>query len=296
MAVAGLAAALLVLQRATDTTIYATPAARVLVERAASRHRARESDVTDYQARLHFRTSFSFGRRAWARIPVAAAEELDAALHWQAPNDLRVDVRGRRGAARDEELDFRTFFTRPWFFPRGVGDSVQLFGQDFPEQAALHPLAPDGPAWYHYAIVDSQRVVLPQGDPIRIYNVEVTPRHTGQALVIGFLQVDSATAEVVRFSFRFVGTELWVARLDDASARRVEAAPQREWLVEHERPAASASGRDGAARHPEPHAESRTTRPATAAARIDPHAYDTQAARFDQTVVTTAARTTGTPR
>ncbi|MGH7585894.1 MAG: hypothetical protein ACREMH_06585 [Gemmatimonadales bacterium] len=211
MAVAGLAAALLVLQGATDTTSYANPATRVLVERAAARHRARESDVTDYQARLHFRTSFSFGRRAWARIPVAAAEELDAAVHWQAPNDLRVDVRGRRAAARAEELDFRTFFTRPWFFPRGVGDSVQLFGQDFPEQAALHPLAPDGPAWYRYAIVDSQRVVLPQGDPIRIYNVEVTPRRTGQALVIGFLQVDSATAEVVRFSFRFVGTELWVA-------------------------------------------------------------------------------------
>ena len=226
MAVAGIAAALLALQGTGDTTIYATPATRVLVERAASRHRARESDVTDYQARLHFRTSFSLGRRAWARIPVTAAEELDATLHWHEPNDLRVDVRGRRAAARAEELDFRTFFTRPWFFPRGVGDSVQLFGQDFPEQAALHPLAPGGPSWYHYAIVDSQRVVLPQGDPIRVYTVEVAPRETGKALVVGFLQVDSATAEVVRFSFRFVGTELWVlpegnTPKDSAESRQV---------------------------------------------------------------------------
>ena len=88
----------------------------------------------------------------------------------------------------------RTPFSRPWFFPRGVGDSIRLFGDDFPERAALHPLAPDGPDWYRYGIVDSQRVVRPDGEPIRLYSVEVTPRRPGAALVAGFLLLDAARA------------------------------------------------------------------------------------------------------
>lgn len=209
MAVGGVVLALLALQGGGDTLSYANPATRALIERAAERHRVQESEVSDYRARLRFRTSFSLGRRAWARLPVASAEELDATVHWSAPNDLRVDMHGRRGKSRLQDADIRTVFSRPWFFPRGVGDSVRLFGEDFPEQAALHPLAKDGPAWYRYAIVDSQRVVRPDGEPIRLYTVEVAPRRTGPALVAGFLLLDAGRAEVVRFSFRFVGTALW---------------------------------------------------------------------------------------
>ena len=209
MAVGGLVLALLALQGGGDTLAFADPATRALVERAAERHRAQSSEISDYRARLRFRTSFSLGRRKWARLPVASVEELDATVHWSAPNDLRVDLHGRRAATRIPDAEMRTLFSRPWFFPRGVGDSIRLFGENFPERAALHPLAPDGPDWYRYAIVDSQRVVRPDGEPIRLYSVEVTPRRPGAALVAGFLLLDAARAEVVRFSFRFVGTGLW---------------------------------------------------------------------------------------
>lgn len=225
MAFGGVVLALLALQGGGDTLSYANPATRALVERAAERHRVQESEVSDYRARLRFRTSFSLGRRAWARLPVASVEELDATVHWSAPNDLRVDMHGRRGKSRIQDADIRTVFSRPWFFPRGVGDSVRLFGEDFPERAALHPLAEDGPEWYHYAIVDSQRVVRPDGEPIRLYTVEVAPRRAGDALVAGFLLLDAARAEVVRFSFRFVGTGLWdvpteATASDSADSRR----------------------------------------------------------------------------
>jgi hypothetical protein len=225
VAIGGVVLALLALQGGSDTLTFATPATRALVERAAARHRVQESEVTDYRARLRFRTSFSLGRRLWARLPVAAAEELDATVHWGAPNDLRVDMHGRRGATRIQDADIRTVFSRPWFFPRGVGDSVRLFGNDFPERAALHPLAAGGPAWYRYAIVDSQRVVRPDGEPIRLYTVEVMPRSSGEALVAGYLMLDAGSAEVVRFTFRFVGTGLWDVPTegtpeDSASSRR----------------------------------------------------------------------------
>src|SRR5690606_30201693 len=128
VAFGGVVFALLALQGGGDTLSFANPATRALVERAAERHRARESEVTDYRARLRFRTSFSLGRRAWARLPVASAEELDATVHWSAPNDLRVDMQGRRAKSRIQDADIRTVFSRPWFFPRGVGDSIRLFG------------------------------------------------------------------------------------------------------------------------------------------------------------------------
>ena len=210
MAVPGVALLLLALGAGpADTLSFATPATRALMERAMARHRAQESAVTDYRAQARFRVSFALGRRAWSRPPTMAVEEIDATVHWQAPNDMRVDLLGRRARARHDDMDLRTFFDRPWFFPRQVGDSVRLFGGDFPERAAVHPLAAAGPAHYRYAITDSQRVRLPDGGAIRLQRVEVRPRTVAPALVAGYLWLDQDSGEVVRFTFRFVGEELW---------------------------------------------------------------------------------------
>jgi hypothetical protein len=64
------------------------------------------------------------------------------------------------------------------------------------------------------------------GGTLRLYQVQVTPRRKGLALIAGEMWIDSASAEVVRLSFRYVGTGLWVLpegekRSDTASARRI---------------------------------------------------------------------------
>jgi hypothetical protein len=212
----------------TDTTNpFASPLTRQIVERAMARHRAQDSAVTDYRARIRYRLSASIGRRRWAQIPVTAVEEQEALVAWQLPNDLRIDVVGRRFRTRDPDWDFSSVFYRPWFVPRGVGDSVRIFSDNFPATGALHPLASTGPDWYRYALRDSVTVAAPGGAPVRIFVIEVAPRRPGPALVAGRLWIDAATGEVVRLTFRYVGTELFVrprpGRRSEGSARRLNA-------------------------------------------------------------------------
>ncbi|HLB54985.1 MAG TPA: hypothetical protein VJK71_07750, partial [Gemmatimonadales bacterium] len=215
------------LQQTPDTTTYSSPAAQGLVARAMARHRAQDSSVADYQARLRYRLTAGFGRRRWGDAPPVAAEEQEARVAWQLPNDLRVEIIGQRSRIRESGAALFSNFDAPWFVPRGLSDSVRIFGTDFPERAALHPLAGDGPDWYRYAAGDTVSLVMGDGGGRRLQLTEmrVTPKRPGPALIAGKLWLDLATAEVVRLAFRYVGTDLWETpnqptRKDSAEARR----------------------------------------------------------------------------
>jgi hypothetical protein len=198
-----------------------------------TRHRAQDTLVHDYQSRLRFRVSFSFGRRRWARIPAATVEEQEALVQWRRPNDLRVDIVGRRARSRSADLAINSVFDRPWFVARGLGDSVRIFGNDFPERAALHPLASDGPEWYSYELVDSLMMSSPGLGTLKLYKVEVQPKRVGPSLIAGSMLLDASTAEVVRLTFRYVGTMLWIdsddgdVKGDTVKARRMNALANR---------------------------------------------------------------------
>ncbi|MEP6689036.1 MAG: hypothetical protein ABJC36_11875 [Gemmatimonadales bacterium] len=210
-----------------STSPYSSPAVQHLVERAMARRRASDSLVHDYQATIRYRLSVGVGRRVWSRVPASAVEEQVARVQWQVPNDLRVDVIGRRFRSRSSTFQLSSVWDRPWFVPRGVDDSVRIFSNDFPATGALHPLAAAGPAWYRYAMTGQLTVTPAQGGALRLLRVEVTPRRPGPALVAGQMWIDSATAEVVRFTFRYLGTALWVRAEDgprgpdSAKARRL---------------------------------------------------------------------------
>ena len=55
-----------------------------------------------------------------------------ARVQWQQPNDLRIDVIGRRFRARQRDLELSSVWDRPWFVPRGVDDSVRIFSRRVP--------------------------------------------------------------------------------------------------------------------------------------------------------------------
>ncbi len=194
----------------SDTTEpFADSATRALVERAMARRQTRDAGVTDYRARIRYRLSVGFGRRRWARLPTTAVQEQEAMVGWRLPNDLRVDVVGRRFRTRDAAWDFSSVFDRPWFVPRGVDDSVRIFSDRFPRTGALHPLARDGPAWYRYTLLDSLGITPAGGVPMRVYVVEAVPRKPGPALVAGRLWIEAASSGVVRLVVRYVGSELF---------------------------------------------------------------------------------------
>ncbi|HTG50682.1 MAG TPA: hypothetical protein VL915_09355 [Gemmatimonadales bacterium] len=191
-----------------------------------ARRRVADSAVLDYRARIHYRLTFGVGRRRWARVPTSAVEEQVADIQWQRPNDLRLDVRGRRSRSRSEDVELSSVWDRPWFVPRSVDDSVRIFSDEFPATGALHPLAAAAPAWYRYTLGEALSVTPGTGGTLRLFQVQVTPRRNGLALIAGEMWIDSASAEVVRLSFRYVGTGLWVLpegekRSDTASARRI---------------------------------------------------------------------------
>jgi hypothetical protein len=212
---------------------FSTPAVQRLVERAMARRRAGDAAVTDYQATIRYRLSVGVGRGRWSLIPASAVEEQVARVQWQQPNDLRVDVVGRRFRARDHRLELSSVWDRPWFVPRGVDDSVRVFSNDFPATGALHPLARAGPAWYRYAATGALSVTPGRGGALRLVRIEVTPRRAGPALIAGQMWIDSASAAVVRLTFRYVGTGLWVRPEegprgpDSAKARRLNALASR---------------------------------------------------------------------
>jgi Haemolysin secretion/activation protein ShlB/FhaC/HecB len=228
----GLVLALVVPQRDTLDT-YRGTLTRALVERAMARHRTQDTLVNDYRSRLRFRLSFSFGRRRWARIPAVSVEEQEAVVQWRRPNDLRLDIVGRRARSRSADLSINSMFDRPWFVARGLKDSVRIFGNDFPERAALHPLAADGPAWYSYELNDSVMITSPSAGRLKLYQVNVQPKRNGPSLIAGSMWLDAASAEVVRLTFRYVGTLLWVDlddeewRGDSAKARRINSIANR---------------------------------------------------------------------
>ncbi len=206
---------------------YTSPAVQELVERARARRRSGDSLVTDYPARIKYRLTVAAGRRRWAQLPVAAVEEQIADVQWQRPNDLRVDVVGRRSRSRSETLELSSVWDRPWFVPRGVDDSVRIFSNEFPATGALHPLAATGPEWYRYSLTSGLTVTTARGS-LRLLEVDVAPRRRGPALVAGKMWIDSATAEVVRLTFRYLGTSLWATpekptRSDSVEARRINA-------------------------------------------------------------------------
>ena len=116
-----------------STSPYSSPAVQHLVERAMSRRRAGDSAVADYRARIHYRLTVGLGRRRWARVPASAVEEQVADVQWQRPNDLRLDVVGRRSRSRSESIQLSSIWDRPWFVPRSVDDSVRIFSDQFPD-------------------------------------------------------------------------------------------------------------------------------------------------------------------
>jgi hypothetical protein len=189
---------------------YADSATALLIARARERHLQQDAAVHDYQANLVTRLDASVGRGTFARLFPLAVEEQRSELSWQAPNDVKVITIGRRYRTAFRTADVNSSWTRPWFVPRFLGDSIRLLsGEDFPERAAVHPLSPGAEGLYEYAINDSMTLAIP-GRTVRAIGVRVTPVRADASLIAGELWLDAQTAETVRLSFVFVGKRLWI--------------------------------------------------------------------------------------
>ena len=201
-------------------SVYANPETARLVALARARHAQQDTLVTDYSATVRTQLRFAVGRSRFGRAIPLFADEQVAQLEWSRPNDVRLTFTGHRYRALSQGVEAEMGLNRPWFVPRGLGDSVRLMSDDFPERAALHPLAADGDAFYTYALDDSLTVTV-AGRTVRLAAIAVQPRRFGPALVAGHLWIDRATGEVTRFTFFFLGEFLFgLDDLDSTATRR----------------------------------------------------------------------------
>ena len=162
-----------------------------------ARRRTSDSAVADYQATIRYRLS-SPSAGAPGHGASTAVEEQVARIQWQQPNDLRIDVIGRRFRTRRRTRAVEHIGPSLVRATRGgrLGPDLQ---RRFPATGALHPLAPAGPDWYRYALTGDLTVTRPGAEPTAS-RVQVTPRRSGPALIAGQMWIDSATAQVVRLT------------------------------------------------------------------------------------------------
>ncbi len=221
----------LLLSLQVQASPYADSATASLIARARERHRQQDAAVHDYRATLLSRLDANVGRGGFARLLPIAVEEEQAELQWQAPNDLKVVTLGQRSRTAFRGMTMDAGWTRPWFVPRFLGDSIRLISdQGFPDRAAIHPLAAGAEAYYRYAIADSVQLALP-GRTVRALEVRITPTRADASLIAGELWLDAATAETVRLSFTFIGNRLWVDSIG-ATHRDTVRADREDAMVE----------------------------------------------------------------
>ena len=131
-----------------------------------------------------------------------------ADVQWQRPNDLRVDVIGRRfRSAQPGSSELSSVWDRPWFVPRGVDDSVRIFSDDFPATGALHPLASTGPELV--PLRDDRRPLRDAGAWRRSAAAAGggdAAAHAAPHSSPGRCGSTRRRAQVVRLTFRYVGT------------------------------------------------------------------------------------------
>lgn len=176
------------------------------------------------------------GRRAWADLENVAVEEVEGRITWQRPNALLVDLEGRRNDSRIRNLDLTSEFERPLFVPRGLSDSVRIFGARTPAVAAPHPLSAGAAAHYRYAAGAGMSLMI-RDRVLTVREVTFTPQREGPSYLAGKMWLDVSNGDLVRIAFRFVGTGQWErvrgqTRADTVAAERTNSLAGRVLQVE----------------------------------------------------------------
>ena len=208
--------ALSVSPRSLAAQDWDSPQALALVGRAIARRQAELADTAlrDFTARAHGFVFFlgQIGEGLSEPPKLIKADQLELQVYWKAPNlskqiiigwrdkmDLPTDIQYHRDHLGIALNNF------PDRIRIGDGDEVR----DIP-----HPLAPNGPSLYQYALTDSLSIQLPDR-AIRVYEIAVRPRDFRAPRLVGSLFIDVDLSDLVRMSFEFTRSAYLDQELED---------------------------------------------------------------------------------
>lgn len=207
-------------QDALPSDTFRDTATRNLVERAV-RARARSVvGLESYEATLREHMYVGFTARGFRRERGLFEHERVARIRWSADDTRAIQWIAARtagpivGVESDEAEDFLDETEFPGFDFDPAADRL-TFGDDW----AYHPLSDSSLVHYRYSLGDTLRVELPSNErAVVLYEVRVEPRRADFELVAGSLWIDSASAALVRATYR--PGRPWSLRVDDPRAAR----------------------------------------------------------------------------
>lgn len=131
----------------------------------------------------------------------------------------RQIIRGLRKQSLLPVRDFRYYIDRLTAVQNGFGDRIAI-GEARDVRDVPHPLGLDGEQHYHYRVVDSVTIGIPNlPDPIRVYNVEVEPRLEDQPAFVGNIYLEAKTGALARMVFSFTPASYADPRVDRVDVR-----------------------------------------------------------------------------
>ncbi len=213
-----------------------SPEVQALVARAIARRSAALADtgLKDFSARAHGFVFFlgQIGEGLAEPPRLVKADQLELQVYWKAPNISKQRIIGWR-----DRMDLPTDIS----YHR---DHLGIALNNFPDRIRLgegdevrdvpHPLAPNGPDLYQYALKDSLTIRLPDRD-IRVYEIAVRPRDYRLPRLVGSIFLDTDQGDLVRMAFQFTRPAYLDAQLEDITVAIENSLHQgRYWLPYHQ--------------------------------------------------------------
>jgi hypothetical protein len=181
-----------------------SPHARSLVTRAIARRATDPArGLRDFRALAHGFVFFlaQLGEEGLEQPPqLVKSDQLELEVYWKAPGLSKQRIVGWRDRT-DLPTDIQYHRDHLGIVQNGFADRIRL-GEGDEVRDVPHPLAPDGPDLYDFAVVDSLQVLM-VGRSIQVHEVAFRPRDPDAPRIVGSLYLDAAGGELVQLRFSF---------------------------------------------------------------------------------------------
>jgi hypothetical protein len=202
---------------------------RTLFEKARRARLMQDSAIRNYDAIARQRMSVNLGIGGRGREHLFFRRESAARVRWQHDVGAVIDITGARAgipmAPTGEEVDAAVSdlsYISPIPYYPGM-ESLWIVDEssaktEANDKSIVNPLTVGAEAYYTYSISDSVSFKLPQGETIRLREIEVRPREPKWNLAVGSFWFDD-NGRLVKSAYRLaVPLDIWQMVADEADS------------------------------------------------------------------------------
>ncbi len=210
---------------------FADERARALVALARRARLTQDSALRAYEAKTSSRLSVGLGTGALMRNRLLFRNETVARVRWRRGQGMWIEPLARRNTTPDGAVSVEGLEDQLVPLPYYPGkETLWIPGASLAraevneKNGFAHPLATGSEAYYRFAIGDSIRFGLPNGDRIVLRELKVTARRPEWRSFVGSFWFDARTGQLVRAAYRLSAPlEVWSEALADAKRDLAEA-------------------------------------------------------------------------